>query len=84
MTVRTIRTTKAEADHILTDKLRHVYRSDKEHIRAGDIIQFLVYRDGKPVTHAISGKSYVVTIVQDNGLAPVNAGWQAVGFRSAI
>lgn len=81
MTVRTIKTSRAEADHIMGDKLHHIFRSNKERIKAGDIIQFLVYKDGKPVAHRINGRSFVVTIVQDCGLAPVQAGWQAVGFR---
>ena len=82
MTVRTIKTTKTEADHIMGNKLHHVFRSNKEHIRAGDVIQFLAYKDGKPLVHSINGKSFVVTIVQDCGLAPVQDGWQAVGFRN--
>jgi len=81
MTVRTIRTTKIEADHIINNQLHHIFRSNKERIRAGDTIQFLVYKDGKPVAHSINSRAYVVTIVQDDGLAPVQAGWQAVGFR---
>ena len=81
MTVRTVKTAKAEADLIMGNKLRHIFRSSRDHIRAGDIIQFLTYKNGKPVTHDINGKRYVVTIVQDSGLAPVGAGWQAVGFR---
>lgn len=82
MTVRTIKTTKAEADRIIENKVHHIFRSANERIRAGDVIQFLAYKDGKPVTHKINSKGYIVTIVQDSGLAPVQDGWQAVGFRN--
>lgn len=81
MIVRTVKTARTEADLIMGDKVRHVFRSSKEHIRAGDIIQFLVYRDGKPVTHSINGRAYVVTAVHDGGMAPVQRGWQVVAFR---
>lgn len=82
MTVRTIKTTKGEAEEILANRLRHIYRSDKQVFRNGDVIEFLVIHNHKPVAHKIDDKAYVVTSVEDCMTAPVLKGWQLIGFRS--
>ena len=82
MVVRTIKITSAEADKLLNNVISCVFRTDKEYIRAGDIVQFLVIKDTKPVLHQINSRSYVVTCVNDSANAPIDRGFQLISVRS--
>lgn len=81
MIVRTIKTTVGEAEEIITDRLRHIYRSDKELFRKGDVIEFLVIKDRKRIPHKIDNASYVITSVENSLTAPVLKRYQIIGFR---
>ena len=80
MVVRTIKTNLREAEEILRYK-RHIFRSDKIEIKAGDIIQFLVMKQAKPVLHSIDAKSYIVTSVDDYLTAPLIKGARLIGIK---
>lgn len=81
MTVRTIKTTEEEANRILENKVRFIFRSDKDCFREADIIQFRVIKNLHDVLHKIDSKKYVVTAVMDCMTAPVVKGYQFIAFR---
>lgn len=81
MTVRTIKTTEEEANRILENKVRFIFRSDKDCFRETDIIQFRVIKNLHDVLHKIDSKKYVVTAVMDCMTAPVVKGYQFIAFR---
>ena len=81
MVVRTIKTNTIEADNIMDNKISFIFRSDKECIKEGDVIQFLCVKDKRSTMHRINNKSFVVTVVLDSMTAPLVAGYQMVGFR---
>ena len=81
MVVRTIKTTYGEAEAILNNR-RHIFRSDKTAIKEGDIIQFNVVKQTKPVLHSITNKAYIVTSVEDCMTAPVAKGFKVIGFTT--
>lgn len=81
MVCRTIKVGYGEAEAILKDK-RFIFRSDKTAIKVGDIIQFNVVKQMKPVLHSITNRAYVVTSVDDSMTAPVVKGFKVIGFRS--
>lgn len=84
MTVRTIKTHSAEADRICDNKIRFIFRNAREHIKEGDVIQFLCIKDKRPVLHKINNRSFVVTEVNDCMTAPVAKGFQVIGFRRMV
>lgn len=81
MTIRTIKTNMVEATKIFEDKVRYIFRTDKEAIKEGDVIQFLCVKDKRPSLHQINNKSFVVTDVRDCMNAPIDKGVQIIGFR---
>lgn len=81
MTVRTLRSNKEESDAIVEDKLRFVIRSDKEFFKANDVIHFQCYEGKRPVHHANNKVGYVVTMIRDHMSAPIEKGYQIIGFR---
>lgn len=83
MTQYTIKTNEAEAGDILTGNKRYIIRSDKDAIKAGDLIRFQLIKNMKPVYHQVSRVPYVVTIVDDYLTAPIAKGHKLVSFRVA-
>ena len=81
MTIRTIKTNEAEANRIIENKVRFLFRSDKECFRENDIITFRVIKNLHDVLHKIDSKRYVVTAVMDCMTAPVVKGYQFIAFR---
>lgn len=81
MVVRTIKTNEKEANHIADNKLRYIIRSADERFRVGEVFNFLCYKNGKPVPHRGNKFGYVITIIQDYHLAPIEKGYQIIGFR---
>lgn len=81
MTVRTIKTTEEEANRILENKVRFIFRSDKDCFRETDIIQFRVIKNLHDVLHKIDSKKYVVTAVMNHRDAPIVEGYQFISFR---
>ena len=81
MTIRTIKTTEAEANKILDNKLRFIIRGDKDFFKENDIIKFRVIKNLHDVLHKIDSKKYVVTTVMDHMDAPIGKGYQFISFR---
>lgn len=81
MTMRTIKTTEAEANRIIENKVRFVIRNEKDCFKENDIIQFRVIKNLHDVLHKIDSKKYVVTAVMDCMTAPVVKGYQFIAFR---
>lgn len=81
MVVRTIKTTYEESNRIADDKQTCIFRTEKEGYRVNDVFNFQCYKDGRPVTHRNNNYGYVVTMIQDHTLAPVEPGFVLVNFR---
>ena len=81
MTIRTIKTTEAEANKIVENKVRFVIRGDKDCFKENYIIQFRVIKNLHDVLHKIDSKKYVVTAVMDHRDAPIVEGYQFISFR---
>lgn len=81
MTIRTIKTTEAEANKIINGKIRFVIRGDKDFYKENDIIKFRVIKNLHDVLHKIDSKTYVVTAVMDHRDAPIVKGYQFIAFR---
>ena len=81
MTIRTIKTGCEEADRIADGKQTFIFRSANDGYRPNDVFNFQCYKDGRPVTHRNNHYGYVVTIVQDHTLAPIEPGFVLVNFR---
>lgn len=81
MTIRTIKTTEAEANKILEGKLRFIIRGDRDFFKENDIIKFRVIKNLHDVLHKIDSKKYVVTAVMDHMDAPIVKGYQFIAFR---
>ena len=81
MTMRTIKTTEAEANRILENKVRFVIRNERDCFKENDIIQFRVIKNLHDVLHKIDSKKYVVTAVMNHRDAPIVEGYQFIAFR---
>lgn len=81
MVVRTIRTSYEESNRIADDKQTCIFRDEKEGYRVNDVFNFQCYKDGRPVTHRNNNCGYVVTMIQDHKLAPVEPGFVLINFR---
>lgn len=81
MTIRTIKTTEAEANKIIDGKIRFIIRGDKDFYKENDIIKFRVIKNLHDVLHKIDSKKYVVTAVMDHRDAPIIEGYQFIAFR---
>lgn len=81
MTIMMIKTNEKEADRIIENKVRFMFRSESDNIREGDIITFRCIKAGKEILHKIGNKRYVVTGVMDHTTAPILAGYKFVAFR---
>lgn len=81
MTMRTIKTTEAEANRIIENKVRFVIRNEKDCFKENDIIQFRVIKNLHDVLHKIDSRKYVVTAVMNHMDAPIVEGYQFIAFR---
>ena len=81
MTMRTIKTTEAEANRIIENKVRFVIRNERDCFKENDIIQFRVIKNLHDVLHKIDSKKYVVTAVMNHRDAPIIEGYQFIAFR---
>lgn len=81
MVVRTVKSNVQECDQIADGKLSFVIRSSKENYRVNEVFNFLCYKDGKPVPHRNNKYGYVITVIKDHFNAPVEEGYQIIGFR---
>lgn len=81
MTMRTIKTTEAEANRIIENKVRFVIRNERDCFKENDIIQFRVIKNLHDVLHKIDSRKYVVTAVMNHRDAPIVEGYQFIAFR---
>lgn len=81
MVVRTIRTNYEESNRIAEDKQTCIFRNESEGYRVKDVFNFQCYKDGRPVNHRNNHYGYVVTMIQDHKLAPVEPGFVLINFR---
>ena len=81
MVVRTIKTSYEESDRIADDKQTCIFRAAKDGYKVNDVFNFQCYKDGRPVTHRVNNHGYVVTMVQDHTIAPVEKGFVLINFR---
>lgn len=81
MTTRTIKTNEVEANKIIENKIRFIFRSDKDFFKENDIIKFRVTKNFHDVLHKIDSKTYVVTAIMDHMNAPIEKGYQFIAFR---
>lgn len=81
MTTRTIKTNEVEANKIIENKIRFIFRSDKDFFKENDIIKFRVIKNFHDVLHKIDSKTYVVTSIMDHMNAPIEKGYQFIAFR---
>ena len=81
MVVRTIKTTYEESNRIADDKQTCIFRNENEGYRVNDVFNFQCYKEGRPVTHRNNHYGYVVTMVVDHTIAPIEEGFVLVNFR---
>ena len=81
MTMRTIKTTEAEANRIIENKVRFVIRNERDCFKENDIIQFRVIKNLHDVLHKIDSKKYVVTAVMNHRDAQIVEVYQFIAFR---
>ena len=81
MTIKTIKTNEAEAQKIIENKVTFIFRDEREWFREGDILEFRVVRNMKTIVHKIDGQSFIVTAVMNWVDAPIERGYQFIGFR---
>jgi hypothetical protein len=83
MTWLIVKTNEQEANEIYRGDKRFIIRSDKDVINKGDNMSFQVMKQGKPVYHLINKRLYEVTAIYDYLTAPIEKGYQFVGFKVA-
>lgn len=81
MTIRTLRTNDEEKNALEKGDQSFVIRSDRDHIKRGDLIKFQLYRLGKPVASTLDAKMFMVTKVMDYHNAPIERGFQLINFK---
>ena len=74
-----IRTNKHEADQILRGNKMYVLRSDNADYGLGDVFDFLVIENKKPIKHPLTEQKYMISAV-DRG-DPVRDGIVLIGFK---
>lgn len=81
MTVRTIKTNEVESNRIADHHQRFILRSSNERYRHNDIFHLQCYKNGKPVAHKVNKPAWVITLIMDDTLLPLEKGYQLIGFR---
>lgn len=81
MVIRTIKVNESEAKTIHSGDKRFILRSDKDVFNKGDVINFMVYKNARPLMNRGESRSYVVTNTYDRGTAPLESGFQLISFR---
>lgn len=78
MTIYTLKTCEKEADDIFSGRQMFIIRSDRHGYRIGDRINFLVMKNGRPVTHKVEGVAFEISALPR---APLEDGYKVIGFR---
>ena len=81
MTIRTLRTNDEEKYSLEKGDQSFVIRSDRDHIKKGDLIKFQLYKLGKPVVSTLDKKMFMVTKIMDFKNAPIERGFQLINFK---
>lgn len=81
MTIRTIKSSIEESTLRYQGKVQGSFRSDREKYNVNDLVQFIAYKNKKPVEHKDNYLTYVITEVKDSSQAPLEKGWQYIGYR---
>jgi hypothetical protein len=79
MTERTIKSNKWESDHVQKHNMRFLMRQGN--FKAGDIFHMQCYEKGKPVLHSNNKTAFIITLVMDHTLVPIEKGYKLIGFR---
>ena len=79
MTTYTIRTNKHEADQILHGNKAYVLRTDNIDYVMGDVFDFLVIENKKPIKHPLTDHKYMISVI-DRG-DPIRDGIVLLGFK---
>lgn len=82
MTIQIIKTTKKELKQIREENKRIIVRGTKEHYKAGNIINFMACEDG--VSEEPDNTPYRINTVLTWNSAPIEKGYQIIGFEEAI
>lgn len=81
MTQYTLRTSREEAEHIMSGDKPFVFRENKYKYRKGDKVTFSVVRNGRPVIDPIDNEQFVISYVGTSEDAPIGKGWVVLGVR---
>lgn len=81
MTQFTLKISKEEADYIKSGQKSFIFRELKYKYSAGDVITFIVVKNGKPVSDPISNEQYAISYVATHNEAPIARGWVVLGIQ---
>lgn len=79
MVERTIKSNRWESDHVHKNGMRFLMRQGN--YKAGDIFHMQCYEHGKPVLHINNKTAFIITLVMDHTLVPIEKGYKLIGFR---
>ena len=80
MIIKTIDINPLEANQIFSGKRMFMFRNSSNRYYDGDVIQFRVIKNRRTIPHEINSRRYVITTVMNHDNAPVEDGYQFVGF----
>lgn len=81
MTVRTIKTNEVEGNRVADKHQRFILRSANERYRINDVFHLQCYKNGKPAAHKVNKTAWLITLIMDETLIPLEKGYQLIGFR---
>lgn len=79
MVERTIKSNRWESDHVKNNHLRFLMRQGN--YKVGDVFHMQCYDKGKPVLHINNKTAYVITLVMDDTLLPIEKDYKIIAFR---
>lgn len=82
MTVRTIKTNEIESNRIADHHQRFLIRSANERYRLNDVFHLQCYKNGRPVENKVNKTAWVITLIMDDTLLPIDKGNQLIAFRA--
>ena len=81
MTEITIYTNSEEVNDVFNRIKNHIIRSDKIHVKVGDILNFRLIKNQREIYHQINRRKYVVTLVEDDRTVPIFRHHQIISFK---
>lgn len=79
MVERVIKSNRWECDKVKNNHLRFLIRQGN--YKVGDVFHMQCYEKGKPVLHITNKKAWVITLVMDHTLLPVEKNYKVLAFR---